>query len=537
MSHTVDFLFTNAAVYTADPANPRAEAVAVRGNRIVFVGRAEDAAALRGSRTQVIDAGGRTLLPGLIDSHFHLLWGSLKLDKLRLEEAHTLPEVFAALAAYAAANPQREWIEGVQLKYTAIPAGERLDRWQLDAIVPDRPVYLSAFDGHTAWVNTAALQRSDILHGRATPAGSEIVMDAATGTATGELREPNAFDLVRVHIPPPTEAERRAALYKGLELCARYGLTSVHNMDNWHNGIALYAALEDLGEMTVRIYAPYNVEPETPIDQIAEAAELKRRYQGDFVRAGAVKVFMDGVLESYTALMVDEYADQPGNRGGALHTAERFNAIAAEADRLGLQIAVHACGDGAVRRTLDGYAHAQRVNGRRDSRHRIEHIELLHPDDVTRFAELGVIASMQPIHCPVAIDAGDIWPQRPGPTRWRDSFAWRTLRAAGAHQVFGSDWPVASMDPFLGFWYGLARQPWQPDDPVQRLTLEELIDGYTRGAAYAEFQEHAKGMVRVGMLADLVLLNADIFATPVSEIAQVKPLLTMVDGRAVFRAI
>jgi predicted amidohydrolase YtcJ len=238
------------------------------------------------------------------------------------------------------------------------------------------------------------------LHGRETPAGSAVVLDAATGTATGELREPNAFDLVRVHIPPPSEMERRAAAKQGLAQCARHGLTSAHNMDNWNDGIAVYAALEDLGELTVRIYVPYNVEPETPIDQIVEAAELKRRYQGDFVRAGAVKVFMDGVLESYTALMVNDYADQPGNRGGALHTAERFDAIAAEADRLGLQIFVHACGDGAVRRTLDGYAHAQRVNGRRDSRHRVEHIELLHPDDVTRFAELGVIASMQPIHCP-----------------------------------------------------------------------------------------------------------------------------------------
>jgi predicted amidohydrolase YtcJ len=537
MTAAADILFTNAAVYTADPANPRAEAVAVRGNRIVFVGRAAEAAELRGPHTQVIDAGGRTLLPGLIDSHFHLLWGSLKLDKLRLENANTRADIFAALAAYAAAHPQREWIEGVQLNYTAIPAGERLDRWQLDAIVPDRPVYLSAFDGHTVWVNTAALQRSGILYGQTTPAGSEIVMDAATGTATGELRERGAFNLVRIHIPPPTEAECRTALSRGLELCARYGLTSVHNMDNWNNGIALYAALEAQGEMTVRIYVPYNVEPETPIAQIAEAAELKRCYQGNFVRAGAVKIFMDGVLESYTALMVDGYADQRGNHGGALHSAERFNAIAVEADRLGLQIFVHACGDGAVRRTLDGYACAQRVNGRRDSRHRIEHIELIHPDDLPRFAELGVIASMQPVHCPITVDAGDIWLQRPGPARWRDSFAWRTLRNAGARQAFGSDWPVAPMVPFLGFWYGLARQPWQPDDPVQRLTLEELIAGYTRDAAYAEFQEHVKGMVRVGLLADLVLLDIDIFAAPASEIARVKPLLTMVDGRAVYREV
>ena len=531
-----DFIVTNAAVYTVDSASPDAEAVAVHGNRISFVGRHADAVALRGPRTEVIDAGGCTLLPGLIDSHFHLLWGALKLDKLRLEAANTLPEILAALAAYAAANPQRVWIEGVQLKYNAIPAGERLDRWRLDAAVPDRPVYLSAFDGHTVWTNTAALQRADLLHGRATPAGSAIVMDAATSTATGELREPGAFDLVRAHIPPPSADERRAAVRKGLALCAQHGITSVHNMDNWDDGITVYAALEALGALTVRVYVPYNIEPETPLSQIAEAAELKRRYQGDFVRAGAVKVFMDGVLESYTALMVDDYADLPGKRGGALYTAEHFAAVAAESDRLGLQIFVHACGDGAVRRTLDGYAHAQRVNGHRDSRHRIEHIEVIHPDDLIRFAALGVIASMQPIHAPVTCAADAVWVQRAGADRWRNSFAWQTLRAAGARQVYGSDWPVAPMDPFLGFWSGLARQPWQSSDPVQRLALEELIAGYTRDAAYAEFQEHAKGMVRVGMLADLVLLNADLFATPESEVARIRPRWTMVDGRIVFHA-
>lgn len=537
MSTYADTLFVNAAVYTADPLNPRADAVAVRGNRIVFVGRTADAREWRGPRTELVDAGGRSLLPGLIDSHFHLLWGALKLDKLRLDDVDTLAELGAAIAAYAAANPAREWIGGVQLKYSAIPDGERLDRWFLDAIVADRPLYLTAFDGHTVWVNSEALRRAGIVHGQATPAGSEIVMDAATGTATGELREPGAFDFVRTLIPPPTEAERRAALLTGLRLCAQHGLTSVHNMDNWNDGIAVYAALEDLGEMTVRVYVPYNIEPETPIEQIAEAAELQRRYQGDFVRAGAVKVFMDGVLESYTALMVDDYAGQPGNRGGALHTAERFNAIAAEADRMGLQIFVHACGDGAVRRTLDGYAYAQQRNGRRDSRHRVEHIEVIHPDDIPRFAELGVIASMQPAHCPPALNAGDVWPSRAGAARWQYSFAWQTLREAHARQAYGSDWPVATLNPFVGLWSGMMREVWQPGDPSQRQTLAQLIDGYTRDAAYAEFQEHIKGMVRVGMLADLVLLDQDIFALPPAELDQVRPRLTMVDGRTVHRTV
>jgi predicted amidohydrolase YtcJ len=233
--------------------------------------------------------------------------------------------------------------------------------------------------------------------------------------------------------------------------------------------------------------------------------------------------------------MVDDYAGVPGNRGGALHTAERFNAIAAEADRLGLQIFVHACGDGAVRRTLDGYEHAQRANGRRDSRHRVEHIEVIHPHDIARFAELGVIASMQPCHCPPSLNSGDVWPQRAGAERWRYSFAWQTLREAGARQCYGSDWPVAPMDPLLGIWSGLTRTPWQEGDPPQHQQLEHLLNGYTRAAAYAEFREQHKGMLRPGMLADLVLLDADLFAAPAAEIARVHPVLTMVDGRTVYR--
>ena len=535
MSTYADYLFTNAAVFTADPANPRAEAVAVRGNRILAVGRAAAVAELRGPRTEVVDGGGRSLLPGLIDSHFHLLYGSLKLDKLRLDAANSLDEIRAAIAAYAAANPQREWIDGVQLKYSAIPAGERLDRWFLDAIVADRPVYLTAFDGHTVWVNSEALRRGGLLNGRATPAGSEIVMDAATGAATGELREPGAFDPVRALIPAPTDAERRAALHQGLALCAANGLTGVHNMDGWDNSIELYAALEDLGEMTLRIYVPYDIKPDTPLEKIAEAAAQKQRFQGSHVRSGAVKVFMDGVLESYTALMIDDYAGEPGNRGGALYTADHFNAIAAAADRLGLQIFVHACGDGAVRRTLDGYEHALQRNGRRDSRHRIEHIEVIHPHDIPRFAELGVLASMQPAHCPPTLHEGDVWPSRAGAARWPYSFAWQTLRDAGARQAYGSDWPVVTMDPFVGMWCGMVREQWNAGDPVQTQRLEDLVLGYTREAAYAEFQEHEKGMLRPGMLADLVLLDADIFAAPVAAVDRVRPTLTMVDGKVVFR--
>ena len=534
MTQHADLLITNARVYTVDEANPQAEAVAVRGNRIVFVGSAAAAQAWRGPQTQVVDGAGRTLLPGLIDSHFHLLWGSLKLDDLQLWEATDRQRLAEAILHYAQTNPQREWLVGSQVRYSAFE-GTPLDRHFLDALVPDRPLYLVAFDGHTVWVNTEALRRANLLQGRALPAGHEIVMDPATGLATGELREPEAFTPVRNLIPLKTAAEQRALLHKGLALAARHGLTSVHNMDGWDKSIELYAALEAAGEMTLRVYVPYDVKPETPLTALQEAVAQRQQFQGNFVRASGIKLFMDGVLESYTALLLDDYADQPGNRGGALFSAEHFNAVALEADRLGLQIAVHCCGDGAVRRTLDGMALAQAHNGKQDHRHRIEHIEVIHPADIGRFAQLGVIASMQPLHSPLTVHSGDVWTTRAGEARWPYSFAWQALRDAGAHLAFGSDWPVVNMNPMLGFHAALNRQPWAAGDPDQRQTLAQIIRGYTHDAAYVEFQEQAKGMIRVGLLADLVLLSTDIFTTPPEGMDQVHPVLTICDGRVVYQ--
>ncbi len=320
-----------------------------------------------------------------------------------------------------------------------------------------------------------------------------------------------------------------------MEEAAALGITSVHNMDSRHNQRTLYAGMADRGELMLRVYLPYDITPHTQLADLQEAADWKRQCPDGMMRCGSVKLFMDGVLESYTGLMVDDYATDPGNRGSALYSADHFNAIAAEADRLGLQIFVHACGDGAVRRTLDGYAHPRSVNGVRDSRHRVEHIEVIHPDDIGRFAELDVVASMQPLHTPLTSRDADIWPSRAGRARWRYSFAWETLRQAGARLAYGSDWPVVSQDPYFGLYAGLNRKPWQASDPFQAQTLEALLYGYTAGAAYAEFQEEVKGKLKVGMLADLVLLSADLFATAPEDIKTVRPLLTVCDGRVTYR--
>jgi predicted amidohydrolase YtcJ len=533
MTPSADILIYNARVFTADKVNPSAEALAVKGNRIVFVGSNTSAKDWQGSITRVIDGGGSTLMPGFIDCHYHLLMSSLTLDDINLEEAKSYEEVVVIIKEYASRHPDKYWLPGTGMHYNLGPAHAALTRQHLDAIIPDRPLLINAYDGHTSWANTLALQKADILHGSECAPNSEIVLDEH-GEATGELLE-GADEKVTILLPKPDAAEERRLLKKGLKMAARLGVTSVHNMDGNDTQAALYAALEASGELTTRVYIPLSIRLETPFENIEkDALAMKHRYQSDMLRSRCVKLFMDGVIESYTGLLVEDYVDRPDVRGGSEYEIEHFNRKILEADRLGLQIFVHAIGDLGVRRVLDAYELAQKTNGKRDSRHRIEHIELIHPDDVDRFAELGVIASMQPLHAPPHLLDGDVWPWRVGRERWPYSFAWSTLRQAGATLVFGSDWSVVSQNPLLGIHNVLNRQPWAGGIPDQRQSLTDTLLSYTRDAAYAEFQEQQKGQLKAGYLADMVLLSQDIFHTPPDEIKDILPHLTIMDGRIVY---
>lgn len=535
MNPPADFIITHARVLTQNPHQPRAEAVAVRGNRIAFVGSAAEAAQWRGPATRVVDGQQCTLIPGFIDSHFHLYWGCQWLGVAQLYTATTTQAVLDILREYAAQHPDEAWVEGRGLRYDLITG-----RKELDLISPDRPAYVVAYDGHTTWANTQALELAGILHSGEPIGPNSVIVRDEHGVATGELREAGASELVRRIAPEPTAERKRLLLNNGLKLIAQAGVTSVHNMNGDMEELSVYAALEDAGELSLRVYVPYHVKPETPFEALAEAAEMAK-VQGELARGGAAKFFMDGVLESWTALMVEPYVDKPDSHGDSLFSHEHFVRMAAECDRLGLQIFVHCCGDGAVRRTLDGYEAIQKLNGRRDSRHRVEHIEVIHPADLPRFKQLGVLGSIQPLHSPLNVNDGDVWPTRAGKQNWHRSFAWRTLKNAGVQLAFGSDWPVVTYDPMWGVYAALNRTPWQAGDPDQHLTLEETLAGYTRDAAYAEFMENEKGQLAPGFLADMVLLNADLEQTPKEALAdmatletKVKPVLTMTDGRVVF---
>lgn len=528
MARSAHFIIENARIFTSDASNPHAEAVAVKDNRIIYVGTNEGAQSYKDPSTRVIDGKGRTLTAGFIDSHVHLLWGSLWMGNAQLQEIRTKEDLKSVLLDFALKNNTDNWVVGRGIKYGIVST-----RQELDEMIRERPVYIGAYDGHTGWANTRALEMAGILSddGREMPNG--IIVRDQSGLATGELREGDAMRAVMDLVPEPDSNRKRELLQLAIQKFNATGITSVHNMNGDMEELMAYAALEDAGEMNIRVYVPYHVKPETTEEKLAEAVEMAK-VQMDYVRGGAAKFFMDGVWESYTAFNIHPYADEPDVKVEPIFSLEHFTRMASLCDKLGLQVAVHCCGDGAVRQALDGYEAIQKMNGKRDSRHRVEHIEVCQPEDMPRFKELEVIASMQTSHAPLSLQEDMVWTKRTGPQRWPISFPWRDLKNAGAHLALGSDWTVAPFDPMINLYVALNRQKWSPGDPDQRLTLEECILGYTRDAAYTEFMEHEKGQVKEGYLADLVLFSHDLFELDPEDIQSARAVLTMIDGRIVF---
>jgi predicted amidohydrolase YtcJ len=541
--HETNLLITGARVYTADPDSPWAGTVAIRGHRIVYAGDDEAAArALLGPHAERVPVPGGLAVPGLNDSHIHLEWGAANAGLLDLEGVEDVAALQRRLHDYAAAHPDHAWIEGYGLAYEWTMGLARPEREVLDEAVAGRPVFLSAMDTHSAWVNTAALSLAGIARGAALPRPNEVVVDPATGLATGMLKERQAVDRVKTLVgePSPEQADERLAA--AIRYVNSLGITSVQNMNGDPASLARYARLNERGLLTVRAGHYLNVREETPPERLRDYAGLSPRYTGPWNRLLGIKLFIDGVVEGKTALMQQPYAG--GDDAGVPDMdPEVYRDVVLAADWLGLDVATHAIGDRGVRLALDAYEAAQDANRARPGRrHRVEHVEVIHPADIARFGQLGVTASMQPLH---AVPTGD--PRATpftlllGPAREPFSFTWRSLLETGALLAFGSDWPIVSPDVRLGLYTALARQStagepaggWQPQ---QSITLAQALDAYTRGAAYAERQEHHKGMLRPGMLADVAVFAQDLFALTPAEIRHVPVALTVVDGRIVHRS-
>ncbi|WP_028914245.1 amidohydrolase [Pseudorhodobacter ferrugineus] len=546
-----DRIITNARVLTMDPHCPRAEAVAMAAGRILAVGSRRVIEALAGPRTDVIDARGRTVLPGFVESHLHLVLGGAELAHLQLGGVYGMDALRGAFAGFGTINPDAPLLMAQGGSYTMLD--HPMTRHDLDRVLPDRPIAITAADHHTVWANTAALKAAGILQGMHCPHGHEVVM-GADGLATGELREFEAFAPVialggeaRLNLgiatgeepsPWPSAAETaidRAKVAAGLRHCAAHGITSMVNMDGNRFTLELLDGLRREGKLTARVKVPFHFKPHMGLEALDRAEAMTRDYNDDWLQCGFVKLFMDGVVDSRTAYMLRDY---PGtqHRSDPLFSPTRFAEFAIEADRRGLQIAVHAIGDGAVRNTIDGYEAAARANGRRDMRHRIEHIELIDPADVPRLGGVGIVASLQPPHAPGAMD----FAMQPtldviGASRWGDAYLCKTLVGQGARVAFASDWPVTDVSVLRGLSAALTR-PTYAGGVDERLDLMDSLHAYTAGGAWAAHRDGVTGCLRAGLAADVVMLNGDIEAVAPKAIADMGITLTLCGGQITYSA-
>jgi predicted amidohydrolase YtcJ len=541
-----DMIITSAKVLTMDETRPRAEAVALAGGRVLAVGSHAEVEALAGPGTRVIDAGGRTLLPGFVESHMHL-FGGAELQHLQLTGVQGMAELTEAFARFAAANPDAPVLMAEGADYGLI--GHPMTRGDLDRVLADRPIAIRAMDHHTVWANTVCLERSGLLRGAPMPAGHEVVM-GPDGLATGELREFEALDPVlalagvaRMYVGiatggepagPVSAADRevdKAHIERGMRHCAALGLTTLISMDGNRYTLELLAEMEAEGRLLQRVKVPFHMKPEMELSELDRASAMAADFAGDWVSSGTVKMFMDGVMDSRTAYVTEDYPGAPGHRSIPLFEPERFKAVATEIDRRGLQIAVHCVGDGAVRTTIDGCEAARVANGPRDSRHRIEHIELITRQDIPRLAALGITASVQPSHAPGAMDFPQgAMEQVIAKARWPDAYLWKTLADHGAHLAFASDWPVSDVNPMRSIQAALTRVPFEGATD-ERVGLEATLKAYTAGGAWAAHLEGLTGTLRPGLAADLVLIDGDIEAIPPVELGRTGIALTISGGR------
>jgi len=543
-----DLLLLHGRVYTVDAAQPWSQAVAVRGERIVAVGTDTALAALRGPATQIIDLHGQLLTPGFIDSHVHFIEGGRYLANVPLRDATSMAQIAQDVARYARDHPQAAWIrgEGFSYGYADLPK-DGFHKEILDKAVPDRPVLLTSGMAHAAWANSAALKRAGITRDTPNPVGGEIVR-GPDGEPTGWLKEDPAIAPVLALVPQPTDAENRAALKAAMREANRVGLSRMDSAAGDYAFLPLLAQMEREGELTLRLSIADEMHPpRLTAEHLAALEAARAQYQDAYLSAGTVKFFMDGVIESHTAYLPGGYADQPGETGVRFWDPADFKAAVRTLDTHGFQIYTHAIGNGAIALTLDAYEEAQSANGapaRAPLRHRIEHAEMPNPGDIPRFAQLGVIASMQPLMIYPRDEwkgMEGLWQQYAG-DRWLPvAFATRTLLDSHAVLAFGTDWPIVQLNPLLGVRNAVLRQsldgqPAGGYQPQQRISVAEAVRAYTLDAAYASGKEQDEGSIATGKLADLVLFSRNFIEGPANEIAQARVLMTMVDGKVVYRA-
>ena len=537
-SPAAELILRGAAVYTVDGARSWAEAVGISKGRIVFVGPDASASPWIGPSTKVLNLAGKMVLPAFHDSHVHPVSGGVEALECNLNGLTTQAAILDKIRSYAAANPRAAWIRGGGWDLTVFPEGNP-SKALLDSVVSDRPAYLSASDGHSVWVNSKALSLAKVTKATPDPPYGRIERDAA-GQPSGTLRE-DAADLVAKHLPKRSPKEFTDGLAEGLRIANSLGLTSLVEASASEEDLEAYAALERQGKLTARVLASLHVNTDKGVAEVPRLNALRRKYAKGRVRTNAVKIFADGVLETRTASVLEPYAGFPGDRGKPNLQPAAFQALATALDKEGFQVHVHAIGDRAIRDAFDAFEAARKANGPRDSRHHIAHIELFDPVDIPRFRKLGVIANFQPLWANGDKYITELTEPKLGPERSRWLYPIGSVLESGGEFAFGSDWSVSSMNPLEGMQVAVTRRElgkgagpaWIPEE---RIALPDAIAAYTIRGAYLDFSEKETGSIEVGKLADLVVLDKNLFELPPSRISEAKVLLTLLEGKEVYRA-
>jgi hypothetical protein len=525
-----DLVLFNGDLHTMDAAVPRARAVAISGNRVLVTGSDDEIRGLLASGGRAMDLEGRTVVPGFTDSHLHFMSYGLSLMLIDLAEVPTLEEALGRVAAKAESTPPGQWLTGRGWDHTLWEGGDFPTRQDLDRVAPEHPVWLRRKCGHAGWANTRALELAGITSETPNPPGGAIDHDPETGQPTGILKE-TAMDLVADLFDDPSPDEAAGAIKVAIAKAYKHGLTGVHTME----GAAAFRAFQQLevdGELGMRILMQI---PEANLDAAIQAG-LRSGFGNERLRIGGLKAFADGALGARTAFMLGAYEGEPDNYGIAVSEAEHLNELVGKAARAGIASYIHAIGDRSNREVLDAIELSRRAGEGLHLRHRIEHTQILHPDDIPRLAELGVIASMQPIHATQdMLVADELWGDR-----CAGAYAFRSLLDSGAVLAFGSDSPVEDLNVMKGIHAAVTRrradgspsvEGWYPE---QRLSVAETVYAYTAGAAFASGEEAIRGALAPGKLADLVVLSQDIFTIDPMAILDTQVVATMFDGEFVY---
>jgi len=542
-SEKADLVIRNAKVYTADSQRPWADAVAIKGDRIAWVGDDGGVTAKIGPSTHVIDAGGKMLLPGFIDSHFHVLLGGNP-DVLRIQNADSLKEIQHQVRDFAAKRPELKWIEVEGWNYSAFPHGTLPIAKDLEGLTGGRPAFLVAYDYHTIWMNREALKEFGITRQTKKVIFAEKVEKDAHGEPTGIVTGFGSTGLsedaeaeLRKHLPSHGPGQVERGIQWNVSQAVKAGITTIIDPQSYLEDLEIYDRLRREGKLPARLQVALFHRRGTREATLQKFDEARRKYNDDWLRVAAVKLYIDDVIEPHTAALLEPYADRPDTRGELDYPPEEFKQVVDRLDKMKFQVFIHSIGDRGIRTALDAIEYAEKQNGPRDRRDELIHIECLNEKDIPRFQQLGVIACMQPRHC--APDITGQWAKAVGPKRWKYAWAFRSLRDSGATLAFASDWNVAEMEPLIGIYTALTRKGLDGEPqggwiPEQTIDLETAIRAYTINGAYANFIEHNRGSITPGKYADLVLISENLFKIQPEKIKDVKVEWTIIGGKQIW---